>query len=148
MSKYLRISVLIAASLVFVAGCKSSTTPPPADSFIGTWHATKAEFTSIASPSTKVDIVAQGSTLTLAIDASAAVMTIHESGLDDVVYHATWSASSDVLTLTWTSGLNGEAQFDYSLNGDNLTMEGGHVPFAFTDDNPEEALLDLILVRQ
>jgi hypothetical protein len=148
MSKYRWIFVLIAASLVLVAGCKSSTTPPPADSFVGTWHATKAEFTSVADPGTKVDIVAQGGSVTLVIEATTAVMTITKPGEDPLTDEASWSASSDVFTLTWTSGLNGEAQFDYALNGDNLTLEGGHFPFDFTPGDFVESTLDLILVRQ
>jgi hypothetical protein len=148
MSKHLWITGLVAAVLVLGTACKSSTTPPDEDSFIGTWHATKAEFVSAADPNTKVDIVAGGSTVTLVLDNTSAVLTITDPGEDPVVYSATWSASSDILTLTWTSGLNGEAQFDYALNGDNLTMEGGHVPFDFTEGDLEEAILNLILVRQ
>jgi hypothetical protein len=148
MSKSLWICALVAASLFLVAGCKSSTTPPPADSFIGTWHATKAEFTSIADSGTKADIVAQGGSVTLVIDAATAVMTITKPGEDPVVDTASWTASSDVFTLTWTSGLNGEAQFDYVLNGDNLTLEGGHFPFDFTPGDFVESTLDLILVRE
>ncbi len=148
MVKHLGITILIVGSLVIGAGCKGSTTPPDEDSFIGTWRATKAEFVSSANPATKLDVVAQGGTVTLVLETTTAVLTINEQGEEPVVYNATWSASSDVLTLSWTGGTLGEAQFDFVLDGDNLTLEGGHVPYDFTEGSPEEAILGLILVRQ
>jgi hypothetical protein len=139
---------LLAAALVLGGSCKSSTGPVDEEGFVGTWRATKAEFVSLADPNTKADIVAQGSTVTLAFDETTAVLTITAPGENPQILNATWSASVDVLTLTWTSGANGEAQFDYVLSGDNLSMDGGHMPFDFTPGNPEEAILSLILVRQ
>ena len=139
---------LIIGALILGAGCKKSPTPPDQDTFIGTWQATKAEFVNVAVPGTKVDVVAQGGTVTLVLAATTAVLTISELGESPLVYNATWSAGSDVLTLAWTSGSTGEAQFDFTLNGDNLTMDGGHVPFDFTEGNFEEAILNLRLVRQ
>jgi len=142
--------VLIAAAVVLGAvGCKSSTGPADQSDFIGTWNATKAEFTSIANPSTKVDIITQGSSLTVVFSANAVVLTITDPGQNPEVFSGTWSASMDVMTLTWTSGLSGESQFDWVLAAeDELTLGGGHMPFDFTPGNPEEAFLDLILVRQ
>lgn len=148
MGKHRWLVVLVVGALALAAGCKRSPTPPDQDTFIGTWQATKAEFVNAASPGTKVDVVAQGGTVTLVLDATTAVLTITEPGESAVVFVATWSTSSDTMTLTWTSGSQGEAQFDFSLNGDNLTLDGGHVPYDFTEGNYEEAILNLILVRQ
>jgi len=139
---------VIVIGLLLGAGCKSSTGPEDEDDFVGTWRATKAEYTSVATPANKVDIIAAGSTLTLVLSTSTAVLTITDPGESPVVLNANWSASVDVLTLTWTSGSSGETQFDYTLDGDELTMTGGHMPFDFTPGVPEEAILDLILVRQ
>lgn len=44
--------------------------------------------------------------------------------------------------------MSGEAQFDFTLDGDHLAMAGGHMPFDFTSGNFEEAILSLELVRQ
>jgi hypothetical protein len=140
--------VLIAAGAFLGAmGCKSST-GPAVDSFIGTWRATKAEYVSIANPSTKNDIIAHASTLTLVFSANTFVMTITDPGTNPVISNGTWSASLDTLTLTWQTGYSGESQFDFALNGDNLTLTGGHLPCAFTPGNPEDATLNIILVRQ
>jgi len=138
---------VMAVALLLGAGCKSSTAPDE-EGFVGTWRATKAEYTSVATPANKVDIIAAGSTLTLVLNTSTAVMTITDPGESPVVMNANWSASVDILTLTWTSGSSGETQFEYVLDGDELTMSGGHMPFDFTPGVPEEAILDLILVRQ
>ena len=144
-----RVFVLfVAVAGLGAAGCKSSTGPPDESGFIGTWHATKAEYTSIANSSTKADIIARGSTLTLVFSSSTFVLTITDPGQNPEIFNGTWSASADVMTLTWTSGLTGESQFDWSLDGDELTLTGGHMSFDFTPGSPEEATLNLILVRQ
>lgn len=139
---------LAAAAVLGALGCKSSTGPEDPTSFIGTWHATKAEFVSVANSSTKADIITQGSTLTLVFSSSTFVLTITDPGQSPEVFNGTWSASMDVMTLTWTSGLFGESQFDWSRNGNELTLTGGHMPFDFTPGSPEEATLNLILVKQ
>lgn len=139
--------LLVAVAFLGFTGCKSSTGPEE-DEFIGTWNATKAEFVSVANSSTKVDIVAQGWTLTLVFSASTFTMTIKEPGEADWVGSGTWSSSIDTMTFTWASGMSGESQFDFTLDGDQLTLEGGHMPFEFTPGNHEEAILNLILVKQ
>jgi hypothetical protein len=139
--------LLVAAALIGFSGCKSSTAPD-ADSFIGTWDATKAEFTSVANPSTKVDIIPEGWTLVLVFNASTFTMTIQEPGAAAWVGSGTWSNSMDTMTLTWTSGSSGESQFDFVLDGDHLTLEGGHMPFEFTAGNHEEAILNLNLTKR
>ncbi|MEN6559780.1 MAG: lipocalin family protein [Acidobacteriota bacterium] len=142
------VAVLIIAAVLVSAGCKSSAGPEDTESFLGTWNATKAEYTSAANSSTKVDIVAGGSTAVLVLNATTFTLTITDPGESAVVAGGTWSASTDVLTLTWTSGNSGTTQFDYTLSGDNLTLNDGHVLYDFTPGSPEEALLDLVLHRQ
>jgi hypothetical protein len=139
--------VLASVMLLAAAGCKSSTGPEDETSFIGTWHATKAEYVSVANSGTKADIIAQGSTLSLVFSSGSFVLTITDPGQDSEVFNGTWSASKDVMTLTWTSGLSGESQFDWLLDGNTMTLTGGHMPFDFTPGSPEEAILNLILVK-
>ncbi len=136
----------VACGLLLGLGCKSSTAPDP-EGLKGTWRATLAEFTSLANSSTKTNIIAAGSTVTLVLNETTAVLTITDPGESPSVYTANWSSSIDVLTLTWTNGWNGEMQFDYLLNGNTLTLEGGHMPFDFTPGNPEEAILNMELTR-
>ncbi len=144
----LALILLSAAVSICAAGCKGDPTAPDVKTLVGTWNATKAEFVSVANSNTKVDIIAQGSTLTLALSSSTFVFTITDPGQAPEVTTGTWSASSDVITLSYTTGSSGESQFDFVLNGDRLTMTGGHVPHDFTVGNFEEAVLNLILARQ
>jgi hypothetical protein len=138
----------LAVALLTVGGCKSSTGPEDTESFLGTWNATKAEFTSIANSGTHVDIVAGGSTVVLLLNATTFTLTTTDPGESPVIASGTWSASTDILTLTWTSGGSGETQFEYALSGDNLTLNDGHMMFDFMPGSFEEALLDLVLHRQ
>jgi hypothetical protein len=144
-----KVAVILAGLVALAAGgCKKSSTGPDVQTFIGTWKATKAEYVSVANSSTKDDIIAHGSTLTLVLDASTFVLTITDPGANPVVSNGTWSSSSDVLTLVPSTGWFGQSQFDWSLNGNQLTRTGGHMPHDFTLGNPEEAILNLVLVRQ
>ncbi len=138
---------LLFVGVIVAAGCKSPTGPDSA-SLVGTWNATKAEFVKAADTNTKVDIVTQGSTVSLVMSSSTFTLTITDPGESPVVSTGTWSSSTDVLTLTWSSGYVGEAQFDMALVGSTLTLEGGHLPHEFTPGNPEEAILNLTLAKQ
>lgn len=131
-----------------VTGCKDSPTAPDPATLVGTWNATKAEFVSVANPTTKQDIVAGGSTVTLALSTNTFAFTITDPGQVPEAGTGTWSVSSDTLTLAWSTAFSGESQFDFTLSGDHLTLTGGHLPHDFTVGNFEEALLNLILVRQ
>jgi hypothetical protein len=137
---------LVGLAALAAGGCKDST-GPDVQSLIGTWRATKAEYVSVANPSTKVDIVAQGSTLTLVLNASSYVLTITDPGMSPEVTNGTWSKTIDPLTLT-PSGGSSNAVFDMSLNSDTLTLTGGGAWFDFTAGNFEDAKLNLILARQ
>jgi hypothetical protein len=145
--KSIALVLLAGGVLLGTTACKSATAPD-VDKFIGTWNATKAEYTSVANSNTKVDIIPQGSTFVLVFSASTFVLTITDPGQNPRIYSGTWSASVDMLTLTWTSGFSGESQFDFVLDGENLTLAGGHMSFEFTPGSPEEAILSLILNRQ
>lgn len=138
----------LAAAVLALGGCKSNTGPEDPEGFLGTWNATKAEFTSVANSGTHVDIVAGGSTVVLLFNATTFTLTVTDPGESPVVSGGTWSASTDIMTLTWTSGSSGESQFEYTLSGDDLTLDNGHMQYDFTPGSPEEALLDLVLHRQ
>jgi hypothetical protein len=114
----------------------------------GTWRATKAVFVSVAPPTRTVDVVAQGTVVTLVLGAdSTYTFTLAEPGVAPVVTTGTWSESIDVLTLTQT-GATYSTQFDKALSGDALVLAGGSVQFEFTDGVTEEAKLTMTLARQ
>jgi hypothetical protein len=142
-----KIAVILVGLVALAAGgCKNST-GPDVESLIGTWQATKAEYVSVANSNTKVDIVAQGSTLTLLLSASTYVLTITDPGQNPEVINGSWSKSIDTLTLT-PSGGSSDSVFDMSLSSDTLTLTGGGAWFDFTPGNFEDATLNLILERQ
>jgi len=138
--------VIVAAAAL--AACGGSTGPSPA-SLVGTWTATKAEFTWVANPGTKVNIVAHGSTVTLVLNADHTyTVTVLTPGEPDDVRTSTWSSSADVLTLNNAPPMQGEMQFDMSLSGSTLTLTGGHTGFDFNDDQiDEDATLNLVLTK-
>jgi hypothetical protein len=116
--------------------------------------ASKIEFASTTSPSTKVDIVALG---------ASGVLTVSENGTWTLMVTGaactwafcganlggTWSATSDELTLSLTSGFAGEWQFGYDLAGDALTLSGAHSEFDVDgDDQDEEVTMTWAFARQ
>jgi hypothetical protein len=91
--------LILAAILVPACGGGSSATAPTPQTLEGTWRATRAEFVSVANSSKRVEIISQGSTLTLAFSGSNYTRTLTEPGQPADVQTGTWSASTDVMTL-------------------------------------------------
>jgi hypothetical protein len=118
------------------------------ETLVGTWRATRAEYTSRANSSQKVDVVARGSTVTLALEAAGTFnMTIVDPGQPGNVVSGTWTASRDVLTIV-RPGQSGQTEFEMNRSGSTLTLNGGHVLFDVNGDGTgEECVLDLTLVR-
>lgn len=143
--------ILVLAVAAALAGCGGSDNPSGSSStdggLLATWHATRAQYTSVANPGLSVDTVAQGSSLTLTLDATTFVLTITDPGEAPQVTNGTWTSTRDTITLT-PAGMSFSWQFDMSLNGNTLTMTGGSVEFDFNaDDSFEQARLDLTLSR-
>jgi len=137
-----------AAALVCTVACWLDN-PHPKDITHISWTATKAEFTSVADANKKVDIIAQGGWLNIVFDdAGSFTLHISKSGGAAEESAGDWSVSSDVMTWFWRSRYTGQTQFDYFLNGDTMTLTGGHIPFDFTTGTFEEATLNLILTSQ
>ncbi len=75
-------------------------------------------------------------------DVTTVIALATEPGQPAEVSSGTWSASADVLTITWTSGQRGNAQFDMTLSGNSLTLTGGHVAYDLNgDDIDDESIL-------
>jgi hypothetical protein len=137
-------TLVVAAILAPACGGKGSPAAPTAQTLQGTWRATKAEF---VSGSTRMDVVAQGATVTLAFSGNSYTFTMTTSGQAPDVQTGTWSASSDVMTLVRT-GSGGNQQFDMTFSGNNLTLNNGSAWFDFNTGNFVEAKLSMTLVRQ
>lgn len=141
--------VLAAACASALVACDDGT-GPSAEELAGTWNATKAELVSVANPSIRLDVVALGGTVQLVLNENKTfTLTSTLPGEPAEVASGTWSSSVDQLTLTFTSGLSGDMQFDMALSGDTLTLGGADDDFDFNDDGVEEpAKVYLTLARQ
>lgn len=139
------IAVIVVALVVLTSCHKNSPTSPSASGLPGAWRATRAEY---VSGSQRVDVIPRGSTMTLTLETSTFALTVTDPGEPAVVTSGTWSASRDVLTLKPT-GMTGEIQFDMTLSGSTLSLNGGHVLYDInSDDRDEECILNTTLVRQ
>ena len=134
------------------SGTSSSPTSPSgstsAQGLEGTWKATKAEFVSAANSSKRTDVVAQGTTVTLALTGSSFVYTIADPGKPPNVTNGTWTSSRDTMALK-PNGVTWSWQFDMTQSGNNLTLNGASVEFDFAANGVfEQAKLYMALVRQ
>jgi hypothetical protein len=146
--------VVLLAAAALNGGCGGndsgfSSASQAAETLVGSWRATKAEYTNRSNASQKVDIVARGSIVTLVLEAGGAFrLTIVDPGQAGNVVSGSWTASRDVLTIR-VAGQNGESQFDMALSASTLALTGGHQLFDVNDDGTgEECVLDMALSRQ
>jgi hypothetical protein len=141
--------IAIAVLAILAVGCnKDSVTGPSTETLTGTWKATKAEYVNVANSSIKVDIVSQGSTVTLVLEASTYTFTTSDARVQPSIASGSWSSSKDTLTLKPT-GASFTIIFDMALNGSTLTLNGGGVMFDFNaDGNFVDATLNMVLARQ
>ncbi len=140
-----------AVALVVIAGaCGGGGTAPSPTQLAGTWRATRVEYVSATNASTKLELVSSGAVYTLTLTSGGSfTFTGTHPGDDALSLAGTYQASVDVLTLNFTSGMFGTMEFDMSLNGNTLTLNGGHAEYDIDgDDQGEEVLLNLVLARQ
>jgi hypothetical protein len=127
------------------AAPSGSSTPQGLD---GTWKATKAEFVSVANSSRKVDVVSQGTVVTLVFSGSNFVFTIADPGQSPNVTNGTWTSTRDTMSLK-PNGVTWSWQFDMAQNGNSLSLSGASVEFDFAANGVmEQARLSMTLVRQ
>ncbi len=144
-----RLILVVGTAVLTACGGSSSPTAPSVQTLAGTWKATRAEFVGASNSSQRVEVVSRGTTMTLTLDAGGNyTQRIVDPGQLGQTTTGSWSASSDVLTLK-PSGMPFQIQFDMTLSGSTLTLNGGHVEFDVNgDDREEEAILNMTLARQ
>jgi hypothetical protein len=154
MQRLARVLLFVAAVIAAACGGGSdngtpSVSPSTQATLTGSWKATRAEFVSASNSSVRVEIVAQGTTLTLVLDSAGTyTQKIVDPAQAGQTTTGTWSASQDTLTLK-PAGITGNIQFDMTLNGATLTLTGGHVSFDVNGDGrDEESLANFIMARQ
>jgi cellulose synthase/poly-beta-1,6-N-acetylglucosamine synthase-like glycosyltransferase len=143
-----RIATMVVALVAVCCGSKSPTAPSTT-TLSGTWKATRAEFVSASNSSVRVEAVSQGYTILLTLTSSGTyTRAVTEPGQGTITETGTWTSSKDMLTLK-PSGVSFNIEFDMTLNGNTLTLNGGHVLFDVNNDNvDEETILSLIMARQ
>ncbi|MGE5360070.1 MAG: hypothetical protein ACM3NQ_13715 [Bacteroidales bacterium] len=142
------VPLLMALVGVCCGGGGSSTAPSPT-TLAGTWKASRAEFVSASNSGVKVEAVSQGYSILLTLESAGTYrQVVTAPGESGETTTGSWSASSDVLTLK-PAGVSFNIQFDLALNGNTLSLSGGHVQFDINGDNvDEETILNLAMTRQ
>jgi hypothetical protein len=155
MQTFARTFLIVAAAMAASCGGSSGgdngspASPSTLATLAGSWKATRAEFVSASNASVRVEIVAQGATLTLTLDSAGTyTQKIVDPGQAGQTTSGTWSATKDILTLK-PAGMTWNIEFDMTLTGTTLTLSGGHVSFDVNGDGrDEETLAYLTLARQ
>jgi hypothetical protein len=134
------------ASVLLVA-CSGDDTTSSVD-LAGTWNVTRYELVSTTSSPTRVDLIALGATAQLVMRSDGTYqLTMTGTGAQDETGSGTWSASSDVVTITRV-GMSGQMQFNYSLSGSTLTLVGADTEWDFNGDGVDEpAKLNMTVVK-
>jgi hypothetical protein len=143
-----RILLALAAAAVLAAGgCGSAGGVIPDDfKILGTWIATSARYVSVSDPGTSVDLVAQGSTVTLVIQEPAFNLSIQTQGQNPVVYIGTWTQSGDGMEFT-PNGAMAPWVFTVIQGQGTLSLGGAHVTYDF-GSGPGDAIFSLDLYLQ
>ncbi len=117
------------------------------DDLAGTWTATAMVFTSAADPTTSVDLVPEGATLTLVLGAEGSYSFIYDSPWEATEDEAgVYEVSGHTLTLSIT-GTGSPDAWEISRNGDTMTLTDSAEVFDFVDGVEEDATLVVTLVR-
>jgi glutamate synthase domain-containing protein 3 len=138
--------VVTVAVVLGAAACGDSGAPPT-DQFVGTWNATKMEFTRVADPTVKQDIIALGAAFQITFAADSTwewVLTVPGDQPD--TSSGTWAASLDVLTIM-TTGQSGEMMFAFVLSGNVVTLTGASADWDF-GTGIEAATLSITATKQ
>lgn len=139
----------LAAVTAFAAGC-DNTTGITVDDLVGTWNATKFEYTSAASSAIKFDMIQNGGGLTITVSAGGAysgTVTL-PGGLGTDNISGTFTIVDDT-TLTRAETGETPENYNFSLVGDTFTFTDTTEEFDFDFDGvDEDATLTVVLVRQ
>jgi hypothetical protein len=139
----------ICASLIalLLGSCKSPS-GPSSETLAGTWRATKAQYVKVADANVTVDVVAEGSSVSLVLATGTYTFTVNDTRVPQSVTTGSWTSSKDTLTLA-PAGTTFTIVFDMSLNGSTLTLNGGGVMFDFNfNETFEDATLNMGLAKQ
>jgi hypothetical protein len=123
--------------LAMLAACDGGTAPP-IDEWAGDWVASQFKIVSDADDNDVVDLVDMGGIITLELTENHEfTMILDVPDHLDLMVTGTWSASVDVLTMNFESGLSGQWQFDYTFSDGDLYLADAMTDFLWDfDGNP------------
>ena len=143
-------SALIRAGVVASAilGCGNDATGPEVADIVGSWHATRAQITSVAHPASTIDIVAIGATLQIVFTANNTfTSTAAFPGEAAETTTGTYTVTAGKLTMTNDQNSGGDVLvFDIALSNGTLSLTGGAIDFDF-GTGEEASKLDVNLVH-
>ena len=131
------------------AACKDDTTGTSIPNIVGTWHATSAVVTNVATPAVSVNLIALGATLQITFTSSLNyTSTINLPGQPAEVSSGTYVETATQLTLHDTqASTNPTVTFSLAMSGGTLSLTGGS-PFTFDFGAGDVAArLDVTLVH-
>ena len=121
----------------------------PSDALEGTWNATKFEYTSVANPATKADVIALGGAYSVTLGSNGiAQASLRAPGeTEPTLVSGTWSVEGSTFTLAPNAG--SPLVFSYTLSGTTLTVGGATAAYDFNADAVDEAAtLSGVFVKQ
>ncbi|HEX7079002.1 MAG TPA: hypothetical protein VF363_11315 [Candidatus Eisenbacteria bacterium] len=142
-------SALMALLVLIGIGCgKDKAVGPKPSEITGNWTATKVEYVSRTTPQTRVDLIALGGTVNVAIREDHAWIYVHtKSGGAPDTTTGTWSLDGDLFKVQ-PSGFPFQWVWDVSLSGNTLALSDADMEYDFDDNGtPEMADQFMTLVR-
>lgn len=135
--------------VMLVPAAVACTDPTEVADLVGTWNATVVEFTNLANTAEKYELIGDGGSLTIVVEANEDyTLSILFPGEPVDVQEGTIAVVGDVLTLS-ESGQGSPLDFIFDLSGNTLTMTTNDVDFDFDDQGGDEpASLRMVLHRQ
>jgi hypothetical protein len=127
-AKGLLLAVALGGGLAACSGDSTGSNP----NIVGVWTLTKFEFTSIASSTTKVDLIAAGAHGTVTFNSNGTWSTAVTLGAQNNNSSGTYTEGASSLTLVVTSDTPPETvTFDLVVSGNTLSLTGGTTTFDF-----------------
>jgi hypothetical protein len=135
--------------LIALSGCgKDKAVGPKPDEITGLWRATRVEYVNKADPNQRVELIAAGDTVRVAIlgDHNFAFIRTRAGGSPDTTT-GTWRLDGDLFRVRPT-GMPFEWVWDVSLSGSSLTLKDADVEFDVNNDALMEMTKQtMVLVR-
>lgn len=142
-----RRATVLAVALGLALGCGEDEGGITVADLVGTWTATKFEFTNRANPAQKIDLVPFGLSFTLVVAPGGRyTMTMSFPGQPGEVEQGVVSVAGDSICVD-PDGPEGQECMAFTLAGDTLTVTGDG-EFDFNGDGVDDPAVMLLVLRR